>query len=98
MPKFTSVVKKLMKGGWWRGEIRKDERLRGRGRERETEIEVKDEMQWWVVGGRGGRRKLKMRESRKERAEIQNDTSLVQYEASCTTNAKQPEIVYVQFK
>lgn len=54
-----------MKGGWWRGEIRKDERLRGRGRERETEIEVKDETQWWVVGGRGGRRKLKMRAERR---------------------------------
>lgn len=35
------------------------------GRERETEIEVKDEMQRWIVGGREGRRKLKMRERRK---------------------------------
>ena len=67
MPKFTSVVKKLMKDGWWRGEIRKDERFRGRGRGREMEIEVKDEMRRWVLGGRGGSRKLKMRESRKKR-------------------------------
>lgn len=69
MPKFTSVVKKLLKDGWWRGEIRKDERFRGRGRERETEIEVKDEMQGWIVGGRQGRRKLKLRERAERREE-----------------------------
>lgn len=69
MPKFTSVVKKLMKGRWWRGEIRKDERFRGRGREKETEIVVKDEMQRWIVGGRQGRRKLKLREGVERREE-----------------------------
>lgn len=29
---------------------------------REREMMVKDEMQWWIVGGREGRRKLKTRE------------------------------------
>lgn len=43
-----------MKDGWWWKEIRKDGRFTVRGREKEMEAEVKDEMQWWIVGGRGG--------------------------------------------
>lgn len=41
----------------------------GRDKERETEIEVKDEMQRWIVGGRQGSRKLKMKE-REQKEEI----------------------------
>lgn len=61
---------------------------------KETEIEVKDEMQGWIVRGRG---KEEIKDDRKERRKWEGEKIEEREikrvsEASCITNAKPPEM------